>query len=69
MIRETPRLVEVHPNLIRRSYGDWLAASPHGACVSLGVTGATEQEARKNFETAIKRWFAIISDTGANTDA
>jgi len=60
---EMTRLTPVRPNLIHRSYGDWLAASPHGACISLGVTGATESEARINFEAAVARWFEIIRDT------
>jgi hypothetical protein len=51
------------PNLIRRPHGDWLAASPRGAALCVGVIGSTEQEARDRFEAEVARWFEIISDT------
>jgi hypothetical protein len=48
------------PDLIRRSGGDWLAASPSGAYFSMGVTAPTEAEAREKFGYVFTRWLEII---------
>jgi len=55
---------EVKPVLIRRACGGWLAKSPRGACFSMGVTAATEEEAREKFSYAFQRWLEIIRDAG-----
>jgi hypothetical protein len=67
MARESGARGVIRPNVIRRPYGDWLAASPHGACLCVGVIGSTEQEARERFEAEVQRWFEITRDTKSNT--
>jgi hypothetical protein len=63
MARELGARETIRPNVVRRPYGDWLAASTHGACLCVGVIGSTEQEARERFEAEVQRWFEIIRDT------
>jgi len=63
MAKESGAHPVICPNLIRRPHGDWLAASPQGASLCIGVIGATEREARDYFEATIARWFEIIRDT------
>ncbi len=53
----------VHPNLIRRTCGGWLAVSPGGAAFSVGVTATTEEEARDKFCFTYSHWLEIIRDT------
>lgn len=57
------REVEIRPNLIRRTGGGWLAVAPTGAVFSLGVTAATEEEARAKFRSVYSRWIEIL-ETG-----
>jgi hypothetical protein len=58
----------VHPNLIRRTCGGWLAVSPGGADFSVGVTASTEEEAREKFRFTYSRWLEIIRDTKKKAD-
>jgi hypothetical protein len=50
---------KVVPDLIRRTGGGWLAVAPKGAIFSIGVTAATQEEARENFCSAFARWIEI----------
>lgn len=52
----------VHPDLVRRTGGGWLAIAPSGATFSIGVTAPTEEEAREKFKSVLARWFEIISE-------
>lgn len=52
---------EVAPRLIKRDCGGWLAVSPPGAALSLGVTAATEADAVAKFRAAETRWLTILA--------
>ena len=53
-------LSEIAPNLIKRFGGGWLAISPKGDFLSIGVTAKTEEEARQKFGLAYKKWVEIL---------
>lgn len=59
---------EIRPNLIRRTGGGWLAVAPSEAVLSLGVTAATEEEARAKFSSVYSRWIEIL-ETGTKEAA
>ena len=63
MTPEAARLAGIRPKVIRRACGGWLAATPNNAGISIGVTAATEVEARDNFGYVLARWLEIIFDT------
>jgi hypothetical protein len=46
----------IEPIISARRCGGWLATTPNGAPISVGVTGETEAEARSAFRTAMERW-------------
>lgn len=54
------KAVEISPQMVRRSGGGWLAKAQKGAILSLGVTAATEEQAREKFRSAINRWVEIL---------
>lgn len=54
------QLGTIEPRLLRCLDGGWLAVSPAGAELSIGVLGGSPEEARRQFEAAIKRWVAIL---------
>lgn len=56
------RITDIRPELIRRRSGGWLAVSPRGAGLCLGVTAPTEAEAREKFGFTFSRWLEIIRD-------
>ena len=37
----------------------WLAVSPQGAALGIGVTGRTESEAREKFQAELAAWAAL----------
>lgn len=49
------------PMLIRRARGGWLAVSMPQCSLKIGVTAASEGEARASFERALQEWMAILS--------
>jgi hypothetical protein len=57
------RLDRVEPHLIRRTCGGWLAITPKGSALSVGVTAPTEREAKEKFCYVLARWLEIIRDT------
>lgn len=54
-----PALYGVKPELIERHCGGWLAVTPRGWPLSIGVTADTESDAIKEFEVALDRWYRI----------
>jgi hypothetical protein len=44
-----------------RACGGWLAVSPRWSPVRIGVTAATEGEAREAFGRALMRWEEILT--------
>jgi hypothetical protein len=52
----------IGPDLIRRACGGWLAVSPEGAILRIGVTAATEAEARDLFHQTAERWRQLLAD-------
>lgn len=49
-----------HPKLIHRACGGWLAVSPDGACLRIGVTAETEDGARKRYQQTVARWMETL---------
>ena len=52
-------LYSVKPHLIERECGGWLAVTPRGWPLSIGVTAETNAEAKRIFEVALDRWSKI----------
>ena len=55
----TEALYLVKPVLMERHCGGWLAITPRGWPLAIGVTGDTEEEARRAFDAALERWSRI----------
>jgi len=56
---EDGSLTGVKPQLIERKCGGWLAITPRGCVLSIGVTAETKLEAERAFEVALDRWSNI----------
>jgi hypothetical protein len=52
-------LYSVSPQLIERKCGGWLAITPRGWPLSIGVCGDTKDAAKVEFEAALLRWSQI----------
>ena len=52
--------ITLHPRIVRRVCGGWLAVSPPGASLKIGVTAATEAEAGEAFQIAVCRWRELV---------
>lgn len=52
-------LYQVKPRLIARECGGWLAVTPRGWPLAVGVRADTEEAAASEFVAALKRWAAI----------
>ena len=52
-------LYAVKPQLVERKCGGWLAITPRGWPLSIGVTAETNAEAKREFEAALDRWSKI----------
>lgn len=48
------------PRLIERHCGGWLAVSPEGCSVRIGVTGDAPEQAIAAFEVAMSQWRRIL---------
>ena len=55
------RIIEIPPDLVRRTGGGWLAIAPNGCPFSIAVAAPTAQEAREKFRTVIRRWVEILN--------
>lgn len=58
-MNDEPALYGVKPELIERKCGGWLAVTPRGWPLSIGVTAATNADAKREFEAALDRWSKI----------
>ncbi len=47
--------------LIRCQWGGWLAVSPTGQSLQIGVTAPTKDEAREKFSHSLTRWMKILT--------
>lgn len=56
MSAEADRIAGMQPRLIERECGGWLALSPDGALIRIGVTGTTDAETREAFGRAAAEW-------------
>jgi len=52
-------LFQVGPVLIERRCGGWLAITPRGWPLGIGVTAETKAEAERKFEEELKRFSQI----------
>jgi hypothetical protein len=50
----------IQPRLVARECGGWLAISPHGSALRIGVTAATESEAREAYHQSLAQWLATL---------
>lgn len=60
-MRESANIRSIRPSIIRCEWGPWLAASEHGAAVSVAVLGASESEARMAFDGLINHIAMMLS--------
>ncbi len=51
----------IRPQLIERRNGGWLAVTPEGSAIRLGVTADTEAGAREKFSQSLTQWMKILS--------
>ena len=58
-MNDDPAIYAVEPQLIERQCGGWLAITPRGWPISIGVTAATVAEASAAFRVALDRWSKI----------
>ena len=58
----------ITPDLVRRTGGGWLAIAPKDAIITIGVTAATEDEAREKFRSVLRRWLEILN-SGSKSDS
>jgi len=59
---EDRAIYQVSPHLIHRRCGGWLAKTPDGWPLGIGVTGDTKEAAVAEFESALDRWKKIVVD-------
>ena len=55
----------IQPDLVRRACGGWLALSPKGASLKIGVQAETAEEATEKFRSAFDRSMQILSTVEA----
>ncbi len=58
-------LRNVEPKMIERKCGGWLAVTPRGCPLSIGVTADTSADARREFDAALDRWSKIKETVAA----
>jgi hypothetical protein len=58
-MNEQPALYAVKPVLVERACGGWIAMTPRGWPLSIGVTAPTQERAVCEFEHAMERWAKI----------
>jgi hypothetical protein len=68
MTAQDEEAAKIRPDIIKRTCGGWLAVSPRRARFRIGVTAATEDEAKENFRFAFGRWLELAEGT-KNTEA
>lgn len=56
--------VSIRPELVPRQSGGWLAVSPRFATIMIGVTAASEDEARELFAATYAQWLGILASGG-----
>ena len=49
------------PRLIERAHGDWLAVSPEGCAIKIGVIAASQDEAVAAFGETMAQWERALS--------
>ncbi len=58
---------KVEPRLIRREDGGWLAVTPVGAPLPIGVAAWTAEDARSAFVRALREWGLLLDEPLQNT--
>ncbi len=58
-MRENPEIYSVEPVLIERHCGGWLAITPQGWPLGIGVTAETKADAEKKFREELERFSKI----------
>jgi hypothetical protein len=53
---------EIQPVVVQRPSGGWLARSPAGAALRIGVIGETEAAAREQFAASVDRCRKLLTD-------
>lgn len=57
-----PAIYSVKPQIIERVRGGWMAITPRGWPLSIGVMADSEAEARAAFDAELLRWAKIGVD-------
>lgn len=63
MATKREQAAEIYPDLVRRTGGGWLAASPKKAAFVIAVTADSEEEAKEKFRYVYGRWLEIAAVT------
>lgn len=58
---DQPALYAVEPDLVERACGGWLAVTPRGWPISVGVTATSRDAAALEFKAALARWAAVVA--------
>ena len=58
-MQENHSIYEVGPVLIERQCGGWLAVTPRGWPLGIGVTADTKADAEKKFQDELRRFSRI----------
>ena len=53
---------EIRPRLLRRLSGGWLAVSPEGSSIHIGVEGSSPEEAEERFNVEWRAWEILRTD-------
>lgn len=59
-----PAIYAVNPVLIERKCGGWLAITPRGWPLGIGVTADTKENAEANFRAELERFSSIQEHGG-----
>jgi len=57
------------PRIVHRECGGWLALSPLGAALRIGVTAPSEGEAIEGYRAAVEKWEALLDASPASDAA
>ena len=56
------KILNIQPVIKERKCGGWLAVSPAGAIVNIGVTGDYKVGAISQFKASVKMWSNILEE-------
>jgi len=55
-------LRQAQPDVVAMRCGGWLATSPRGVAIRIGVVGISEADARERFSESLGRWIENLRE-------